>query len=285
MAKTFTPKELARYNGKQGRPAYAAVDGTVYDLSSSDRWPEGEHVLCDLGARAGHDLSQEILYAPSYMRERLAQRPVVGRLVAEKTSHRAVQGALGIVFVALLAVPFIAMGLAGFTKSPASWTSLRVIAMEAFTLLFVDVFIGAFRPLLTKVVKTRPLQRFHEGVATAVLVIALSHGLLALSLGIRGYAKPVLFGPLVLVLLIITVGTALNRRRIRRGWRWIHRLNYVLFALVVAHAYLIGNNLLSQTFLRVIFLVYAGIATAGLAYRVNLLVRRPAAQPFPKDVK
>jgi len=47
----FTASELAAYNGLNGQPAYAAVDGLVYDFSSLFR--NGQHA----GHSAGQDLS------------------------------------------------------------------------------------------------------------------------------------------------------------------------------------------------------------------------------------
>ena len=66
MPQTFTLKELARFDGREGRPAYVAVDGTVYDVSASARWAGGQHVKCDLGSKAGRDLSSEIKSAPKH---------------------------------------------------------------------------------------------------------------------------------------------------------------------------------------------------------------------------
>jgi predicted heme/steroid binding protein/YHS domain-containing protein len=43
--RTFTAEELKKYNGKDGMPAYAAVDGIVYDLTSDikEKAPQGIH--------------------------------------------------------------------------------------------------------------------------------------------------------------------------------------------------------------------------------------------------
>lgn len=76
----FTLEELARFDGKEGRPAYVAVDGVVYDVSESVRWPQGEHAPCNLGASAGTDLSELIKEAPANMRPLLERMPVVGTL-------------------------------------------------------------------------------------------------------------------------------------------------------------------------------------------------------------
>ncbi len=78
---TFTLEQLAKFDGKDGRPAYVAVDGIVYDVSTSLSWQEGTHSRCNLGASAGRDLSELIKQAPASMRGLLARMPVVGKLV------------------------------------------------------------------------------------------------------------------------------------------------------------------------------------------------------------
>ena len=40
----FTIKELAEYNGKDGKPAYMAVDGVVYDVTNASPWKDGEQI-------------------------------------------------------------------------------------------------------------------------------------------------------------------------------------------------------------------------------------------------
>jgi predicted heme/steroid binding protein len=54
-------RELRRYNGKSGAPAYIAFNGKVYDVSRSFLWCEGNHqVFHD----AGLDLTAELKQAP-----------------------------------------------------------------------------------------------------------------------------------------------------------------------------------------------------------------------------
>lgn len=50
---TFTPAELARFNGKNGNPAYVAVNGVVYDVTNNAAWAAATH----FGLAAGRDLS------------------------------------------------------------------------------------------------------------------------------------------------------------------------------------------------------------------------------------
>jgi len=77
----FTAGQLAEFDGADGRPAYVAVDGVVYDVSASARWSEGIHFSCNLGASAGRDLSDVISQAPANMRSLLSKMPMVGTLV------------------------------------------------------------------------------------------------------------------------------------------------------------------------------------------------------------
>ena len=49
--RVFSTEELKKYNGKDGAPVYAAVDGIVYDLSKSKYWKTGQHMkMHDAGA-------------------------------------------------------------------------------------------------------------------------------------------------------------------------------------------------------------------------------------------
>lgn len=71
----FTVEELAQYDGKDGRKAYVAFEGIVYDVSESAMWIDGEHVAMH---DAGADLTAEQDDAPhdAY----ITDFPVVGRL-------------------------------------------------------------------------------------------------------------------------------------------------------------------------------------------------------------
>lgn len=53
--KEFTLQELANYTGVNGKPAYVAVDGIVYDVSSNPMWLGGTHY----GLNAGKDLTEQ----------------------------------------------------------------------------------------------------------------------------------------------------------------------------------------------------------------------------------
>ena len=78
---TYTLAELAEFDGMDGRPAYVAVDGVVYDITDSALWPEGDHSPCGLDAMAGRDLSEVIGESP-HGRDIFTENgiPVVGTL-------------------------------------------------------------------------------------------------------------------------------------------------------------------------------------------------------------
>ena len=57
----FTLQDLAKYDGRNGNPAYIAYKGKVYDVTDSSFWLGGDH----LGAhQAGKDLTAELDLAP-----------------------------------------------------------------------------------------------------------------------------------------------------------------------------------------------------------------------------
>ena len=58
--KTFTTTQLAEFNGKNGKPAYVGYKGTVYDVTESYQWLDGDH----LGHEAGKDLTEPMEIAP-----------------------------------------------------------------------------------------------------------------------------------------------------------------------------------------------------------------------------
>lgn len=56
----FSKESLAKYDGKNGNPAYVAINGDVYDVTGNPHWAEGEHH----GNLAGQDLTIAIGQAP-----------------------------------------------------------------------------------------------------------------------------------------------------------------------------------------------------------------------------
>ena len=73
--KIFTLDELKNYDGKEGRKAYIAVDGVVYDVTNVAAWQGGTHH----GNNAGNYVSDRIVKAP-HGKSILEKLEVVGKL-------------------------------------------------------------------------------------------------------------------------------------------------------------------------------------------------------------
>ena len=80
----LTAGELKLFNGKDGHPAYVAIDGVVYDVTQSRLWRGGVHAPGHGKIFAGRDLTEEIKDSPHGAKE-LTKFPVVGKLTEMRT--------------------------------------------------------------------------------------------------------------------------------------------------------------------------------------------------------
>jgi len=74
----FTLEELKQYDGREGRPAYIAYRGKVYDVTDSYLWLGGDH---QGQHEAGKDITNEMAFAP-HREEVLERVKLVGVLVS-----------------------------------------------------------------------------------------------------------------------------------------------------------------------------------------------------------
>lgn len=77
MSLKLTKAELEEYNGKEGKPAYVAVNGKIYDMSKSPLFQDGKHFNHE---ELGYDLTYDLTDAP-HDESKLEGFPVVGELV------------------------------------------------------------------------------------------------------------------------------------------------------------------------------------------------------------
>lgn len=74
----LTPEELAGCDGKEGRPAYFAFEGKVYDATQSKLWKQGVH----MGRHnAGIDLTEALKQAP-HGPDKVSAMKEIGLLIA-----------------------------------------------------------------------------------------------------------------------------------------------------------------------------------------------------------
>lgn len=76
----LTKAQLKNYNGQEGKPAYVAVDGIIYDVTQSRLWRGGVHDPAEGRVRAGEDLSELIKESP-HGKKNLERFPVVGSMI------------------------------------------------------------------------------------------------------------------------------------------------------------------------------------------------------------
>jgi predicted heme/steroid binding protein len=72
----FTLQELAKFNGKDGSPAYVAYKGIVYDVTESGMWGDGDHEgmhVAGMDLTEAHDDAPHDVYVTDF--------PEVGKLI------------------------------------------------------------------------------------------------------------------------------------------------------------------------------------------------------------
>jgi len=99
----MTLEELAGFDGQEGRATYVAVNGIIYDLSSSQRWQQGQH---EGQHRAGQDLTEALKSAP-HLKSVIEKFPVVGKVEPEKREEK--QPATGIPLLSIIIMAFVAL--------------------------------------------------------------------------------------------------------------------------------------------------------------------------------
>jgi len=74
--KKVTRQELEANNGKDGKPAWIAYQGKVYDVSESSFWSDGEHMGMH---NAGKDLTEDLDMTP-HQDENFNKLKLIGEL-------------------------------------------------------------------------------------------------------------------------------------------------------------------------------------------------------------
>ncbi len=98
----MTIEELSRFDGREGRAAYVAVNHIVYDLTSSPRWKDGQH---EGAHQAGCDLTEELKSAP-HVKTVIEQFPIVGKIEKRGTKKKE---ASGISLLSIIIIAFVVL--------------------------------------------------------------------------------------------------------------------------------------------------------------------------------
>jgi predicted heme/steroid binding protein/uncharacterized membrane protein len=77
LSHDISHEQLSHFDGKDGRPAYIAYKGIVYNVSQGRLWKNGSHVVKHA---AGNDLTDILKTAP-HGEEKILAMPQVGRLL------------------------------------------------------------------------------------------------------------------------------------------------------------------------------------------------------------
>ena len=186
---------------------------------------------------------------------------------------KALQGLFIITFVVMLALPVVLVAVWG-TTTKAPVTAMRLLGLEAFTLIFVNIVTGALARRFYRLFKARPFQRFHIACGVLGFGMALAHGIIVIvEQYYKGYNAIWVVGPAALALLAVTVFIALDRKRLPRVWRRIHQINYVIFIAVFIKAMVIGSDLTGNMgyviAMKALFILYAVVAALATADRVR----------------
>jgi predicted heme/steroid binding protein/uncharacterized membrane protein len=75
----LTAQELHSFDGKEGRPAFVAYKGKIYDVTKSKLWKDGSHARKH---HSGRDLTDALKTAP-HAEDKILSMPEVGKLIGE----------------------------------------------------------------------------------------------------------------------------------------------------------------------------------------------------------
>lgn len=196
------------------------------------------------------------------------------------TRRVVVQALLAALTLGTLVIPPVVVATSGTATYSAAWTALRILALYALTVVFLNIMTGSFRPLLVKVFKPKFLFRLHNTTGLVGFSMAVAHMVLVITEGLwPGFQK---LGPVTLYILTVTTTVVLLRKHLKRSWRMVHRLNYAVFVVGLVHAFQVGIDLRDGGFLKGALYFYTVLVTAGFVYRLQLTIRtRLKKRPAP----
>jgi DMSO/TMAO reductase YedYZ heme-binding membrane subunit len=211
--------------------------------------------------------------------------------VVSKTWLKAIKYLLPVLFLAALIIPgftyFVTNRAGSVLFGPGIppairfYTLFRLFGLYAFTFVWGQLMFGPFMTPLGKLYG-RNWFYFHRMEGIFALFLATLHPIIFYTAfyldtgstdfvhGISHYtSSPAGYlGPVAWTLLVTTVLTALCMRKpwLQKRWRWIHLLNYAVFALAFFHSLAVGSDTRSLP-LFVLYWIYGATFVAAFGYR------------------
>lgn len=200
---------------------------------------------------------------------------------------------------AMVAMPFVWLlsqgALAVTTDSTATasdrlYPFVRLLGLLVFTGLTLQILSQTFWVPLTKLFAPKSLLAWHiaEGLVVYSLVLLhpfmfdltqylATHSLSFLAgyvphAGMDRFEFLVMLGYFNLILITLTVSAGLLRKRpfIRRWWKKVHVLNYLVFGIALYHSLNIGTDTQSGL-IHALWILYAGLVGGGIVFRLGEL--------------
>lgn len=176
----------------------------------------------------------------------------------------------------VLAAMAIAAAVEGLIPgASAAKRIIRGLALAGYQLVFWAILSSAFMPRLVRFFG-RPFIQVHHALSLTGFALVTLHPI-AVALDSQSAAVFLprfdslrvflqLGGRPAWYLIAIAVAAAFLRQRVGRGWRTVHLLNYLAFALATAHANLLGGNFQSPV-VRGASWILAGVVIGVLGWQ------------------
>ena len=165
-----------------------------------------------------------------------------------------------------------------------------LFGLYALTLVWMQILLGSLMPLWQRLWPR--IFVYHRAQGVFALLFAVTHpALLWFGVGTKSYlardfvapenVKFLYFGYLALFSIILTAGSALlmRTRLIKKYWRKLHYLNYLVFFSAGVHSYFLGSDIQS-TGLRYVWFGY--VVTVGVAIALRLTKFKRVKIPPPE---
>jgi DMSO/TMAO reductase YedYZ heme-binding membrane subunit len=210
-----------------------------------------------------------------------------------------------ILYIAFLAVPAITIWQTADSSTFSDTANLpyfvlRVFGLYGLTLIAIQTLLGAFMPFFIR--NLGPwVRKFHifQGIFAYLLILLhpIMYSLFELPhVGIIKTFVDILphfstsfevymdLGKLAFILLSVGVAAGLlrNNPKVIAHWRLVHRANYLVFAIVMLHSWLIGSDTHIAPFVYM-YPVFIAILIASVWYKWNQYKRVKSLQMASKQ--